>query len=223
MMKQEQKVYILGVEGRGAEVIKMLEDRGGKLYGQIDGEDRDLIYSISHNGDVFSALCDSEICQIIMDNYREIKLPEWKDGDVLTNFESNDCFAVYKSGCKSGDFTCHCYIYADCGEDSIDGEGGDIMRSDYRLASPSEVKRFYELLHKHGKEWDAEKKQLVDWKWKPRRGEECFCFDCGGVVLRFEWDGTCGDIECYNFGNCFRTREEAEAMAEKVKKLLKGD
>ena len=42
---------------------------------------------------------------------------------------------------------------------------------DYRLATNSEVKRFYKLLNKCGKDWDGEKKQLVDLKWKPKFNE----------------------------------------------------
>ncbi len=44
-MKDEQKVWIRGVKGRGDEVIKMLKARGGKLYGQIDGETPNFILS----------------------------------------------------------------------------------------------------------------------------------------------------------------------------------
>ena len=42
---------------------------------------------------------------------------------------------------------------------------------DYRLATNSEVKRFHKLLNKCGKDWDGEKKQLVDLKWKPKFNE----------------------------------------------------
>lgn len=31
------------------------------------------------------------------------------------------------------------------------------------------------------------------------------------------------DNNYFDFGNCFKTKEEAEAMAEKIKKLLKGE
>ena len=73
-MKDEQRVYIRGVNGRGNEVIKMLEDRGGKLYGQIDGETPDFIYCIFHDGYIYSVSYDYELARVIMDNYRELHL-----------------------------------------------------------------------------------------------------------------------------------------------------
>ena len=48
-MTDEQRVYIRVVNGRGEEVIKMLEDRGGENH-LLDGNDPESIYLISHNG-----------------------------------------------------------------------------------------------------------------------------------------------------------------------------
>lgn len=42
-------------------------------------------------------------------------------------------------------------------------------------------------------------------------------------VRDMEWMNTNGDKMLYEAGNGFRIREEAEAMAEKFKKLLKGE
>lgn len=92
---------------------------------------------------------------------------------------------------------------------------------DYRLATNSEAKRFHELLNKCGKEWDAEKKQLVDWRWKPEKYKKYWAIYTNCEVMAFEWDDDSFDKESFDFGNCFRTREEAGAMAVKVKKLLK--
>lgn len=219
-MKDEQKVWIRGVEGRGSEVIKML---GGENY-LLGGDNPGYIYYISHDGEISFVLVESEFGKIIMDNYRELHLPErWKDGDVLINVQFSDIFAVCKSACNARDNAYHCYMYADFGCDEIDAEGCDILRSYYRLATPSEVERFHDLLHKHGKEWDAEKKELVDWRWMPKRGEGYYYFDWGGDVIKLEWEGASDDLDCYHFGNCFRTHEEAKVAAEKVKKLLKGE
>ncbi len=224
-MKDEQCVFIRGVEGRGDEVIEMLKSRGGKLYGQIDGETPDFIYCIFHDGYIYSVSYDFELAKVIMDNYRELHLPErWKDGDVLANVEFDDCFAVCKckSVCITRDDAYHCYMYADFGCGEIDADGCNILHSAYRLATPSEVEHFHELLHKHGKEWDAEKKKLVEWRWKPKEGDTYYYVDGCTLVEDRTFEGRVFDERHYEVGNCFRTREEAEAMAEKIKKLLKG-
>lgn len=223
-MKDEQKVFIRGVDGRGKEVIKMLEDLGGKNVDGMEGEDPDTLYYINHFGNIYFIEDYDEMANIIMDNYRQLHLPDqWKDGDVLANVEFDDCFAVCKckSLCNTSYNAYHCYMYADFGCGEIDADGCNILHSAYRLATPSEVDRFHELLHKHGKEWDAEKKKLVEWRWKPKIGESYFFIDSFGEIHK-------GMICSYNnkklfdFGNYFKTEEEAEAMAEKFKKLLKG-
>ena len=223
-MTDEQRVYIRGVKGRGNEVIKMLEDRGGKLYGQIDGETPDFIYCIFHDGYIYSVSYDYELARVIMDNYREIKLPvKWKDGDVLINAKFSDIFAVCESACNTRDDTYHCYMYADFGCDEIDAEGSNILSSNYRLATPSEVEHFQWFLRKHGKYWDAENKQLVKWRWKPKNEEAYYFVDANTSVYEVAYDeNNINDSINFEVGNCFRTREEAEAMAKKIKKLLKG-
>lgn len=221
-MKDEQKVFIRSVEGRGKEVIKMLEDLGGKNVDGMEGEYPDTLYYINHFGNIYFIEDYDEMAKIIMDNYQELHLPEqWKNGNVLINVQFSDIFAVCKSACNTRDDTYHCYMYADFGCDEIDAEGSNILRSNYRLATPTEIEHFHELLHKHGKDWDAEKKELVEWRWKPKIGESYFFIDSFGEIHK-------GMICSYNnkklfdFGNYFKTEEEAGEMAEKIKKLLKG-
>ena len=222
-MEDRQRVFIRDVEGRGDEVRQALIDLGGKVYRYYSYNVPGCLYFINHDGEIKCTEETAEMGKIIMDNYREIKLPEqiWKDGDVLVNIRFNECFAICKSVCNTGEDAYRCYIFADCGCDGLDVKGGDILRSAYRLAAPSEVENFHELLHKHQKDWDAEKKQLVDWKWKPKDGDTVYYFDEIGQILSDSYDDFSNGA-LSDFGNVFRTREEAEAMAEKVKKLLKG-
>lgn len=60
-------------------------------------------------------------------------------------------------------------------------------------------------------------------RWKPKICEKYWVLDPsvdGGVTEFFYWEGDGFDMDQYNFGNCFRTKEEAEAAAAKVKALL---
>lgn len=65
-------------------------------------------------------------------------------------------------------------------------------------------------------------------RWKPKDGELYFFADgtgCGlrsseSKVLRFFWHNDLFDNVAYQYGNCFKTEEDAEAAAEKVKNLL---
>lgn len=95
--------------------------------------------------------------------------------------------------------------------------------ADYHKAGSEELRQFHEFLHKHGKDWDAEKKQLVEWRWKPKAGENYFFISSELSVEATSNDGFDLDKAHIRCGNCFRTSDEAEAMAEKIKMLLKGE
>ncbi|WP_289683792.1 DUF3310 domain-containing protein [Faecalibaculum rodentium] len=57
-------------------------------------------------------------------------------------------------------------------------------------------------------------------RWKPEFDEMYWSIPADGEVIPFCWRDDEVDRMCFNFGNCFRTEEEAEAAAEKVKALL---
>lgn len=229
-MKDEQKVYIRGVEGRGDEVLKMLEERGGKhLY---DGGNQPArIYFIGYDGMVYSAPIESVTGKILMDCYIELHLPEkWKDGDILINKNADYKFCVFddylsKTGSGNELFFFHCEVTSHKGESYLvstnRGRFHDV--NDYRLATPQEVEQFYEAIHEHCKDWDAENKRLVYRRWEPKENDSYYYIDNDGDIVPDTWDEFTADDDRYDFGNCFRTEEEARAMAEKVKKLLKGE
>ena len=78
-MKKEWKIYIVGVPNRGDEVIETLKNLGGILKDNIRGDDPGSIYYIQHDGSICSCSDMDEIGQIILDTYKEIKLPENKN------------------------------------------------------------------------------------------------------------------------------------------------
>lgn len=228
-MEDKQKVWIRGVDGRGKEVIKMLEDLGGKNVDGMEGEYPDTLYYITHFGNIYFIEDYDEMANIIMDYYKEIKLPEqcehqerWKDGDVLYS-EKDGLFSVFDgSVCMNDNGFQSTGAYFGVTENGFCTRGNFGGKGCPHLATPSEVEHFHEILHKYGKEWDAEKKQFVEWRWKPKRNEEYWAITPEGDIDLYRWEDAIDDSKYYDFGNCFRTREEAEAMAEKIKKLLKG-
>lgn len=202
-------------------MIKALTDLGAENRDSCDGKDPKMLYFLNHSHGITRALLDSEVGRIIMDNYREIRLPEqWKDGDLLAGGGGN-LFAVFSH--KDKDFSFVAYMQAS--EDGVQEYPNGVIcfRKDYRLATDDEIVKFYRLLNKHGKEWDADKKKLMNWKWKPKFGDDYWVATGLGTLQSFIWSGDMIDKAYYDFGNCFPTREEAETMAKKIKKLLKGD
>lgn len=62
--------------------------------------------------------------------------------------------------------------------------------------------------------------------WKPKADETYFsvlnCYGHPFFVSELEWDGEPVDEATYLLGNCFRTREEAQEVADKFNAMLKG-
>ena len=104
-MEEKKKVWIRGRKGRGSEIKKILKGLGAKVCG-LDCNEDGCIYFIDHENGIDVTFSDSEIAQIIMDNYKEIKLPgqEWKDGDVLICDKWPGQCAVFKKYREDGAF-----------------------------------------------------------------------------------------------------------------------
>ncbi len=60
-------------------------------------------------------------------------------------------------------------------------------------------------------------------RWKPKLGNFYFMvtLNCVDMIDKAGWYNSIFDKHTYEIGNCFRTRREAEAMATKIRKLLR--
>ena len=148
-MEEKKKVWIRGRKGCGKEIVKILEELGATNPLEMACEDEDTIYFIDHKNRIFCVLAGSEAESIIMDNYREIKLPrqEWKDGDVLICDKWPGQCAVFKKYREDGVF--ETYL-------TVDDEGVSLNATApvelYHLASGKELevatKMFYTVCRK---------------------------------------------------------------------------
>lgn len=59
--------------------------------------------------------------------------------------------------------------------------------------------------------------------WKPNNSGWYYCIDELGVLSCEQWFGESIDINYYKLGNCYRTKEEAEANIEKWKAFYASD
>lgn len=68
---------------------------------------------------------------------------------------------------------------------------------------------------------DASGRKRMTERWKPESGEEYWMVDIKrGSAHSLIWLDDSTDCAFHEFGNCFQTKEEAKAAAEKVKALL---
>jgi hypothetical protein len=147
-MEEKKKVWIRGRKGCGEEIVKVLEGLGAELA-DSSCDDENYVYFITHNDKIIGAPLDFEVAAIVMDNYKEIKLPgqEWKDGDVLVCDKWPGQCAVFKKYREDGVF--ETYFTVDDGGISFNATAPVGL---YHLASGKEfedaAKMFYTVCRK---------------------------------------------------------------------------
>ena len=57
-------------------------------------------------------------------------------------------------------------------------------------------------------------------KWKPRYKEHYYRINWQGAIVDDIWHDTQDEEICYEFGNCFKTYEEAKEASRKIEEML---
>ena len=218
-MKEEQRVYIRGVENRGNEVIETLKKLGGINRYFLGGGNKNAYYYINPKGaiDYVYAYKLSPEYLLVKEFYREIKLPKekkWTDGDLLVKYNGGKKeYMVY-----SNDEIIKAYICV-----SEKGYTTKVLYyvGDAKIASKDDIKCFQELLHKHGKEWDFKNKKLIDWRWKPENNEDYWYLNDVGEICHTSYNQfMIRDNKHVALGNCFKSEVDAFAARLRIKEIL---
>ena len=92
-----------------------------------------------------------------------------------------------------------------------------------RYATEEEKKLLFDKLAEEGCEWDADKKQIVKLKWKPKYKEFYFRITFEHAVIiphRTYWTDDICDKAYYQKGWCFKTKEECQEFCDKLNKAI---
>lgn len=161
----------------------------------------------------------------------EAKTQEFKDGDVLTSLFDNKVVFIFKEDeskqkyNKNDYYVCHIYVSYSAGyvievptKDSLSFCG---HKEDVRHATNEEKQFLFDKMKEQGLRWNAKEKRVEKIRWRAKRGEHYSLLD----RLTFKVDCyTEGfdeiDTKLYNSGNYFRTNEQAEEAARRVKETL---
>ena len=95
--------------------------------------------------------------------------------------------------------------------------------SSMRNATPEEIQELNDQLAAEGKCWNPDTMQIEKLRWKPIKNTRYFYISITGgiaIVDDYTWMDDDIDRNFYEIGNCFKTKEEAEAKLEQIKKLL---
>ena len=153
----------------------------------------------------------------------EKEVQEFKDGDFVALNNVGVKFLIiyiYKSkrGCSSTYY--HAATYNVYCENHVSYSDWCVC-DEARIATEEEKQFLINALHADGKDWDADKKQIVDYKCKPKVGETYYYIDLFLDVIDDIWSGDRMDDLVYTSGNCFKTEEEAQKYADKFSEILK--
>lgn len=147
---------------------------------------------------------------------------EFKNGQFLTHRNGKDRWLIIfkdKKDREINSFEYHVMLsyYDEIYYNDICDHNG------WHESTESEKKELLEALHKEGKDWDAEKLQIVDYVWKPKREERYFCpsINNDSLFIEMTWINDMADNKYFKRGLVFKTKEEAIACAKKMLESIK--
>lgn len=152
--------------------------------------------------------------------------PEFKKGDFVTNRSGSDniiCIfsAIGDNGgiiSFAGSQISRTYI------STKEGLGWGFV-NEFKLATEEEEQLLISKLHEAGKDWDAEKLEVVDYEWKPNVNEYYYLAgitEHGYNPTRFINTSTHFDEEVFNSKVVFKTTKLCQAFCDQANELLKN-
>lgn len=89
-------------------------------------------------------------------------------------------------------------------------------------ATPEEIQELNDQLEAKGKYWNPDTMQIEKLRWKPLYNNVYYCIGISSytTIISHIWKADVVDLGYYNSNNCFKTKEQAEAKLEEIKKIL---
>ncbi|MBF1490743.1 MAG: hypothetical protein HXN77_09625 [Prevotella pallens] len=93
-------------------------------------------------------------------------------------------------------------------------------RHTWRLATEEEKQLLFDKMKEQGLKWNPKEKRVEKTRWRADAGEEYYFINSSLKVMKIEecWSVLCS--EHYSASNYFRTKEQAEEAAKRVKEVL---
>ena len=160
-----------------------------------------------------------------------LECPDFKKGDLIAVKSTTGKFKALYIYEELSDFKNALLIHGGITNSSIEYVNTEysylrLLPEDLiRLASKEEYEIFNEYCKKHGKVFNFKTNTWEKYKWKPAYKDQFFMIitDSSGVyTVKTVWNNLPSDQVLYNYGNCFKTREEAEIKVNQIKNLFKN-
>ena len=151
----------------------------------------------------------------------EKEIQEFKDGDFCTVKTSyGNYIFIYKSN-KYDDIVYYYSISLSGFRQHLYNSSCLVPKDGISLSTKEEKQMLLYALHADGKDWDAENKKIVEYRWQPKDGEDYYVISSILNVIKITFSHTAFDFDLLKSGNCFKTKEEAEAKAKETLEILK--
>ena len=151
---------------------------------------------------------------------------EFKDGDIFIDDRKLSEFPckiimIYK-GAKSEEGCYECYIFRNLMGSLVINKGccgSEFVR--IRHASEEEKAEFFAEMKMQGLQWNAEEKRVEKIRWRVKKGEEYYTINGVMEIAQLIERGDSCDNRLWNALNYFRTKEQSEEVARRVKETLR--
>lgn len=156
-----------------------------------------------------------EGCKAIVKDGSVVFEKEFEDGDVLCSAYSGT-MVIFKEKEKDGSR----YFYSHYNTDRSSNKGWNSAA--FRHATEEEKKQLFDKMKEQDLRWNAEEKRVEKLLWRADAGEEYYFINSSLKVIKIEecWSVLCS--EHYSANNYFRTKEQAEEAAKRVKETLRN-
>ena len=152
---------------------------------------------------------------VVFEKEEKEEVQEFKDGDVLCG-TLDDIILIFKA--------MHNHARS-CFDSHYNNKGWGNERWNiefFRHATEEEKQLFFDKMKEQCLKWNAKEKRVEKIRWRAKRGEYYFLFS--GTTFKVNCYTECFDkidANLYHSDNYFRTKEQAEEAAKRVKEVLR--
>lgn len=139
---------------------------------------------------------------------------EFKDGDVLHGV-LDDVMLIF----KAKHIQARSYFDSYYNNKGLGNERWNIEL--FRHATEEEKQLLFDKMKEQGLKWNSEEKRVETVRWRAEEEREYFSIDTDIQVCKMFEDNKVCDDAFYNAFNYFRTKEQAEEAARRVKETLR--
>ena len=156
------------------------------------------------------AIIEDDLITII-----EEKQEEFKEGDILHSINTNRMliFKKYRENSK--------FLFSDYFNNARGSNSDDWFTNKFRHATEEEKQTLFDKMKEQRLRWNAEEKRVEKIRWRAKDGKEYYYVGNQGILMVDKEDGICADQNRYEFSNYFRTSEQVEEAAKRVKEVLR--